>query len=154
MYSFDASSMIHAWDNYPISNRHFESLWQWFSDQIDNGQFSISKIAFEEVNHKLPECGEWLKSNQIKVYPLTAVNLIMAQQIKTLLGIVEEGYTKGVGENDLFIISIAKETTTTLISEEGRQNNLPSLKSNYKIQAVCEMPEVGVKCISFIELLK
>ena len=51
MYSFDASSMIHAWDNYPISNPHFESLWQWFSDQIDNGQFSISKIAFEEVSH-------------------------------------------------------------------------------------------------------
>ena len=86
--------------------------------------------------------------------PRVAASFRTAQQIKTLLAIIEEEYTKGVGENDLFIISIAKETTTTLVSEEARQNNLPSLKSNYKIPAVCEMPEVGVKCISFIELLK
>ncbi len=154
MYSFDASSMIHAWDNYPISNPHFESLWQWFAEQIDNSQFGISKIALDEVSHKIPECGEWLKNNHIKVYPLTPRSLLTAQQIKTLLGILEEEYTKGVGENDLFIISIAKETTTTLVSEEARQNNLPSLKSNYKIPAVCKMPEVGVKCITFIDLLK
>ena len=154
MYSFDASSMINAWDNYPISNSHFKSLWQWFSDQINNKQFNISKIALQEVHHKLPYCGDWLRNNQIKAYPLSAVNLLMAQQIKTLLAIVEEGYTKGVGENDLFIISIAKETTTILVSEEARQNKLPSLKSNYKIPAVCNMPEVGVKCISFIDLLK
>jgi len=94
------------------------------------------------------------KNNLIKVYPLTPKSLLTAQQIKTLLGIVEERYTKGVGENDLLIIAIAKETSTTLVSEEARQNNLPSLKSNYKIPAVCEMSEVGVTCISFVELLK
>ena len=154
MYSFDASSMIHAWDNYPTSNPHFESLWQWFSDQIDNKQFAISKIAFEEVNHKIPECGSWLKNNHIEIYPLTATSLIKAQKIKTLLGIVEEKYTKGVGENDLFIIAIANETRTTLVSEEARQNNLPSQKYNYKIPAVCEMTEVEVSCINFLELLK
>lgn len=154
MYSFDASSMIHAWDNYPISNPHFESLWQWFSEQIDANQFVISKIALDEVVHKIPECGKWLKNNHIKVYPLTPKSLLAAQQIKTLLGILEEAYTKGVGENDLFIIAIAKETNTILISNEGRQNNLPSLKSNYRIPAVCEMPEVGVTCISFVDLLK
>jgi len=154
MYSFDASSMIHAWDNYPISNPHFESLWQWFAGQIGNSQFGISKIALDEVSHKIPECGEWLKNNHIKVHPLTPRSLLTAQQIKTLLGIVEERYTKGVGENDLFIIAIAKETITTLVSEEARQNNLPSLKSNYKIPAVCEMFDVGVTCISFVELLK
>ena len=154
MYSFDASSMIHAWDNYPISNPHFESLWQWFAEQIGISQFGISKIALDEVSHKIPECGEWLKNNHIKVHLLTPRSLLTAQQIKTLLGIVEERYTKGVGENDLFIIAIAKETITTLVSEEARQNNLPSLKSNYKIPAVCEMFDVGVTCISFVELLK
>ena len=144
----------HFWDNYPISNPHFESLWQWLSDQIDNKQFGISKIAFDEVSHKIPECGEWFKSNNIDIFPLTAVSLSTAQRIKMLLDIVEEKYTKGVGENDLFIIAIAKETNTTLISEEARQNNLPPLKSNYNIPAVCEIPEVGVHCISFVELLK
>ncbi|MBA4155721.1 DUF4411 family protein, partial [Flavobacterium sp.] len=154
MYNFDASSIIHAWDNYPISNPHFKSLWQWFADQISNKQFCISKIALEEVGHKLPECGKWLRNNLIEVYPLTPRSILTAQQIKTLLGIVEERYAKGVGENDLFIIAIAKETISTLVSEEARQNKLPSLKSNYKIPAVCEMPEVAVTCISFVELLK
>lgn len=154
MYSFDASSMIHAWDNYPPKNPHFDSLWQWFSEQIDKKNFGISAKALDEVSHKIPECGDWLKNNNIEVYPLTATSLATAQGIKTLLGIDEEQYTKGVGENDLLIISIAKENATTLVSEESRQNKLPALKSNYKIPAVCGMAEVSVECVSFLELLK
>ena len=154
MYSFDASSIIHIWDNYPKANPHFDSLWQWISDQIINKQFCISRKALDEVGHKVPECGDWLKSNNIEVYPLTPTSLITAQQIKTLLEIVEDKYANSVGENDLFIIAIAKETETTLISEESRQNSLPKQKSNYKIPAVCGMPEVNVSCISFIDLLK
>lgn len=154
MYSFDASSMIHAWDNYPPDNPHFDSLWGWFSEQIDNKNFCISSKALDEVSHKIPECGEWLKSKNIEVYPLTATSLSTAQEIKTLLGISEEEYTKGVGENDLLIISIAKENETTLVSEESRQNNLPALKSNYKIPAVCDLPEVDVECVNFLDLLK
>ncbi len=154
MYSFDASSMILAWDNYPPENPHFDSLWQWFSEQIDNKNFGISEKALDEVSHKIPECGEWLKNNTVEVYPLTATSLATAQKIKTVLDIVEEQYTKGVGENDLLIISIAKECEAILVSEESRQNNLPALKSNYKIPAVCDMPEVNVECVSFLELLK
>lgn len=154
MYSFDASSMIHAWDNYPHENPHFDSLWQWFSEQIDNKNFGISAKALDEVNHKIPECGDWLKRKNIEVYPLTATGLATAQGIKTFLGIIEEQYTKGVGENDLLIISIAKENGTTLVSEESRQNNLPALKSNYKIPAVCDMTVVNVECVSFLDLLK
>lgn len=154
MYSFDASSMIHAWDNYPPENSHFDSLWEWFSEQIDSNNFAISARALDEVSHKIPECGNWLKSNNIEVYPLTATSLAAAQRIKTLLGIVEDQYTKGVGENDLLIISIAKENEKTLVSDEGRQKVLPALKSNYKIPAVCDMPDVNVKCVNFLDLLK
>ena len=73
---------------------------------------------------------------------------------KTLLGIAEEKYTKGVGEKDLLIISVAKENGKTLVSDESRQNKLPELKPNYKIPVVCDMPEVSIKCVSFIDLLK
>jgi hypothetical protein len=154
MYSFDASSMILAWDNYPRENLHFDSLWQWFSEQIDNKNFSISATALDEVCHKIPECGDWLKKNNIEIHPLTVTSLKTAQKIKTLLGIAEEKYTKGVGEKDLLIISVAKENGKTLVSDESRQNKLPDLKSNYKIPAVCDMPEVSIKCVSFIDLLK
>jgi len=154
MYSFDASSMILAWDNYPPESPHFYSLWQWFSEQIDNKNFSISAKALEEVGHMIPECGDWLKRNNIEVHPLTATSLATAQNIKNALGIVEDNYTKGVGEKDLFIISIAKENGKILVSDESRQNKLPSLKSNYKIPAVCDLTEVSIECVSFLDLLK
>lgn len=154
MYSFDASSMIHAWDNYPPENPHFDSLWKWFSEQMDNKNFGISAKALDEVCHKIPECGDWLKNKNIEVYPLTPTSLATAQGIKTLLGIAEEQYTNGVGENDLLIISMSKENQTTLVSDESRQNKLPALKSNYKIPAVCGIPEVNVECVSFLDLLK
>lgn len=154
MYSFDASSMIHAWDNYPPENPHFDSLWDWFSEKVQSKEFVISKIAFEEVAHKIPECGHWLKDNDIKIYNLTPTSLLIAKDIKELLDITEEQYTKGVGENDLFIIAIAQETVTVLVTEEGRQSVLPTLKSNYKIPAVCSLDEVDVDCCNFLNLLK
>ncbi len=43
MYTFDASSVIHAWDNYPIEQ--FPPLWDWFYSQINDEQFSIPEIA-------------------------------------------------------------------------------------------------------------
>lgn len=154
MYSFDASSMIYAWDNYPPENPHFDSLWDWFSNNVQNREFVISKKAFEEVSHKIPECGEWLKDRNIDIYNLTASSLLEAKKIKGLLGIVEEQYTKGVGENDLLIIAIAQEIGSTLVTEESVQIKLPKLKSNYKIPAVCKMEEVGIDSCNFLSLLK
>jgi hypothetical protein len=154
MYSFDASSMIHAWDNYPPENEHFDSLWGWFCSNVQNKEFVISKKAFEEVSHKIPECGVWLKNNDTEILNLTPTSLLIAKNIKESLGILEEQYTKGVGENDLLIIAIAKETEATLVSEEGRQSVLPALKSNYKIPAVCNLEEIGVDCCNFLNLLK
>lgn len=154
MYSFDASSMIHAWDNYPPENEHFDSLWGWFSHNVQNQIFTISKKGFEEVSHKIPECGIWLKENNVEIHNLTPTSLLSAQRIKGLLGIDEDKYTKGVGENDLYIIAIAQETGATLVTEEGVQSVLPTLKSNYKIPAVCNMQEVSVNCCNFLSLLK
>lgn len=154
MYSFDASSMIHAWDNYPIENLHFNALWEWFATQINEKNFVFSQIAFVEISNKIPECGEWLKSHHAEIHPLSPDAIFQAQAIKILLEIEEEAYTKGVGENDLFIISTAKIYNSTLITEESRQFILPPKKSNYKIPAVCALAEVNVPCISFINLLK
>ena len=153
MYSFDASSIIHAWDTYPPANPHFDSLWKWMARQIDGKQFSISSTALEEVGRKIPECEKWLKGNNIEIFPLTSSILSIAQKIKPLLDI-KEMYGSGVGENDLLIIATAKETRTTLVTEEAWQKSLPKKKPKYKIPAVCRMREVNIKCISFIKLLK
>jgi hypothetical protein len=153
MYIFDASSAMHAWDNYPMDN--FPPLWDWFAEQIDNGLFSIPQVAFEEVSKKLPECGAWLKEKGIQIHALSNAVLKEAALMKRLLGITEDDYhPNGVGENDLIIIATAKISGLQLVSEEGQQFRLPDNMKKCKIPAVCGLPEVGVACIQFIELIK
>ncbi len=153
MHVFDASSIIHAWDNYPIEN--FPPLWEWMAGQVASGEFAIPQVALEEVVKKSPDCGEWLKDCGITVLPLTNAVLQQAVAIKHLLGIVEDEYhVKGVGENDIFIIASTKVAGTTLVSDEGRQFRLPDVMSKCKIPAVCDLDEVNIECISFIELIK
>lgn len=153
MYSFDASSIIHAWDNYPIE--HFPPLWNWLSEQIAAGNFSIPSVAMDEIEGKTPECHIWLKAQGIVVLPLTNAILQQAINIKALLEIAEDDYhSKGVGENDLLIIATAKLAGLTLVSEEGRQFRPPKIKAKYKIPAVCGLPDVAVECINFIEVIK
>lgn len=153
MQVFDASSIIHAWDNYPIEN--FPPLWGWIARNIAAGELSIPQVALDEVKRKSPDCGKWLTDHDITVLPLTNDVLQQAVVIKQVLGIVEDDYhPKGVGENDIFIIATAKVAGTTLISDERRQFRLPDVMAKYKIPAVCGLDEVKVECIQFIELIK
>ena len=69
MQIFDASSMIYAWDNYPIEQ--FPGLWEWVAIQIEIRNLVISSAAFEEVSHKAPECCSWLKDNDISRLEVT-----------------------------------------------------------------------------------
>lgn len=154
MYSFDASTMIHAWDNYPIENQHFKSLWDWFAEEVSQGRFVFSEVAYNEIKNKIPECEDWLKDNGVTTLPLSPDILYQAQAIKELLEIEEEQYSVGVGENDILIVSTAKVMNLPLISEESIQNNLPQNKAKYKIPAVCGMEEVAVVCKNFTTLLK
>ena len=53
MRVFDASSMIYAWDNYPI--QQFPPLWRWMAEQIERGFLVMPSIAFDEFfERKLP----------------------------------------------------------------------------------------------------
>lgn len=150
---FDASSMIHAWDNYPIDQ--FPSLWVWMADQIERKDLVIARVAFDEVAIKMPDCGAWLDEKDITKLEMTITILEEAMRIKKLLSIDGDNYhPKGVGENDLFIISTSRVHSSELISDEKRQTALPKELSKIKIPAVCSMKEVGVPCINFIEFIK
>jgi hypothetical protein len=149
----DASSIIYAWDNYPIGQ--FPGLWEWLSKEIAGRRLVIASVALEEVAHKTPECSEWLETCGVKRLEITNSVLQDAQRIKALLGIVGDDYhPKGVGENDILIIAIAREQSAELVSDEERQTNVPRLPAKKKIPAVCGMAEVGVQCINFIEYIK
>lgn len=153
MRVFDASSMIYAWDNYPIGQ--FPGLWEWMADQIESQQAVMPSVAFEEVSHKTPECGEWLKDNNLEQLAISNAILQDAKRIKGLLGIVDDNYhPKGVGENDILIIATARQYGAELVSDEERQTNLPQVSSKRKIPAVCAIQTVSVSCINFIEYIK
>lgn len=152
MRVFDASSMIYAWDNYPIGQ--FPGLWEWMAGQIESKQLLMPSVAFEEVNHKAPDCGEWLKENNLDQLEITNAIMQEAKRIKELLGIANDKYTTGVGENDILIISAARLHKAELVSDEAKQPNLPKIPSNRKIPSVCVMPSVAVPCINFIEYIK
>jgi len=153
LYSFDSSTVVHFFDNYPMDNPHLKLLWDWFEGKMNSGEFVVSKRAYEEIRNKTSDdFFEWFKDINI-IYDRVE-DLLVVQMIKDLLEIEEDNYhSKGVDENDLFIIVISKRINTVLISEEGRQPSLPRVKSKYKIPSVCNLPQVNVECINFTELL-
>jgi len=153
MQIFDASSMIYAWDNYPI--RQFPGLWEWMATQIEEQKLVMPSVAFKEVANKTPDCGEWLKENNITKLEITNEIAQKAMSIKKLLGIDGDNYhSKGVDENDILIIATARVHKAELVSDEKRQTVLPEEPSKKKIPAVCAIKKVDVLCINFIEFIK
>ena len=152
MQAFDASSMIYAWDNYPV--RQFPGLWEWMAIQIEEKNLVMPSVAFEEVTNKTPDCGKWLKDNELHLIEINNAILQDAIRFKKLLGIEGDKYGSGVGENDLLIIATALNQKAELVSDENKQPDRPKNLSKYKIPAVCLMAEVSVPCINFIEFIK
>lgn len=152
MQVFDASSMIHAWDNYPLGQ--FPGLWEWIAAEIEAGRLVIPRPLLEEIDHRTPECAKWLKQHDVKLIALTDAILREALRIKSLIGVENDNYhPKGVDEKDLFAIATARNLSAELVSNEGRQKK-PDDPRKKRIPAVCAMPEVKVPCVNFVEYLK
>ena len=153
MLALDASSMIHAWDNYPP--KQFPPLWNWIASQIEAEEFSIPKVALDEIEHKLPDCATWLKNH--KILRIDATNEVFqeAMRIKQMLEIQGDKYhAKGVDEIDILIVATASCHKLELVSDEARQVGLPQIKAKMKIPAVCNLGGINVPCLSFLELIK
>jgi hypothetical protein len=152
MQVFDASSMIHAWDNYPFEQ--FPGLWDWIAEEVKASRLVIPRPILDEINHRTPECAVWLKQNSVELVAITDAILQEAFRIKKLIGIEDDNYhPKGVDENDLFVIATAKILSADVISNEGRQSK-PDEPRKVKIPAVCAMSEVSLTCVNFLEYLK
>lgn len=145
--------MIYAWDNYPV--HQFPGLWKWMATQIEEKRLVMPTVAFGEVARKIPDCGKWLIDNNLERLPITDAILQNAIHIKGSLRIVGDKYhSKGVGENDIFIVATAHAHGAELVSDEGRQSAQPKELYRRRIPAVCNMTGVSVSCINFIEYIK
>ena len=152
MQVFDASSMIHAWDNSPLAQ--FPGLWIWLAQQIDQGQLLMAQVAVDEVGHKLPECVAWLHEAGLHRLPTTEAILLEALRVKALLGIEEARYGGGVDENDLLIIDTARVDGHTLVSNEALQLTPSKKMSHWKIPAVCATESLRTPCVDFVGYIR
>ena len=152
MQVFDASSIVYAWDNYPVEQ--FPGMWRWMAVQMADQSIVMASIALAEVGHVAPECAHWLEENRLVTLPVTNTILQDALRIKNLLGVIGDKYGTGVDENDLMIIATARSAPARLISDEAAQPGKPKIMANYKIPAVCAMADIKVECANFLEFLK
>lgn len=152
MLAFDASSMLYAWDNYPVEQ--FPGLWDWMTQRVAEGLIQMSEVAVDEVSHKAPECAAWMRQAGLQKLAVTEAILTEAMRIKDLLGIEGEAYGSGVDENDLLIIATAKLHGCELVTNEAFQATPAKQKRNWRIPAVCIMDTVGVSPIDFLRYLK
>ena len=153
MRVLDASSALHAWDNYPIEN--LPTIWSWLESELSAGGIVVPRVALDEIGHISPECRQWLHDigafNPVEVDNVIASNAML---INGELGVQNDQYGTGVDANDVIIIATAMARGFPLISNESRQPTLPSNKKKYKIPAVCNLSSVAVSCINFADLIR
>ena len=51
MLVFDASSMIYAWDNYPVNQ--FPPFWQWIATQVEQRALVMPKWLLKRLSIRL-----------------------------------------------------------------------------------------------------
>lgn len=153
MQVFDASSIVYGWDNYPLEI--FPRLWELLAEKIADSEITMSQVSFEEVEHVSPDCAVWLREQGITCHAVGNEIVNAAMDIKAGLGIGGDAYhADGVDENDVIAIATSKVFGVTVVSDEARQPNLPANIRRYKIPAVCDMQNVQVKCVNFLDCLK
>jgi predicted nucleic acid-binding protein len=151
--TLDASSILHAWDNYPLTQ--FPGLWDWLAAEIQAQRLSIAVVALDEVGHKSPDCATWLKNQDIRRLPMSNAVVQAAKQIKDAVGIQNDKYhPKGVDENDILIIASAQYHGATLVTNEARQSSSLKEPTRRKIPAVCDLPGVAVAHKNFLDYLR
>ncbi|MFV0679508.1 DUF4411 family protein [Ottowia sp.] len=86
---------------------------------------------------------------------ISEVVLLCAVRIKSAIGVVNDNYhSKGVDENDLFIIAVAQTHGAELITNEARQFGAQQDPRKFKIPAVCDMPTVRVTSLNFFDYIQ
>ncbi len=153
MRVIDSSSLLHGWDDYPLSN--FPRLWEWMASEIAQESILVPQIVIGEIERICQECSLWV--GEVSGFSAVEIDDSIVSEaiaIASWLGVENDQYGSGVGSNDILIIATAKSLGCPLITNEARQPNLPASRKNYKMPAVCSASIVAVVCINFADLIK
>lgn len=158
-YCLDANIFIDPWGrDYPPSV--FPTLWKKISEHKE--KFIVIKNIFNEIDppsllmtakrakEKHP-LRAWLINNQINSVQVPRgveeASLLLEKKYQ-----IRPGSGNGASQNDLILITYAKENQKTIVTLESRQPNPPEKKHKYKIPLICSQEEV--ECINYVEFLK
>ncbi|OED38231.1 hypothetical protein AB833_20480 [Chromatiales bacterium (ex Bugula neritina AB1)] len=148
----DASSIVLAWDTYPIDQ--FPPFWEWIDSTIQSAKMVMAEPNFDEVGHVSPELQSWLLPRLTRL-PVDNKVMVRALQINTVLGTTNDNYhPDGVDENDILCIATAQSNNCGLLADESPQPALPQNMRRYKIPAVCNLGKVAVSCLNLNQYIR
>lgn len=84
MRVIDASSIVLAWDTYPLGQ--FPTFWEWIESQLTSNDLVMADPNYSEVGHVSPDCHLWLGAHLSRL-PITNAVVSEALQINGALGI-------------------------------------------------------------------
>jgi len=152
MQVIDASSIVLAWDIYPLDQ--FPNFWSWIASDLESAAIVMAEPNALEVKQVSPDCYQWLSSG-LTILPIDNAIVTQALKINQAIGVANGQYhPKGVDENDVLCIATAKVSGRTVISDEAVQASKPPDKKRYKIPAVCQLTDIDVECIRLNQLIR
>ena len=146
----DASSLIYAWDEWPIDRN--PALWAWIAGQISTGLLQTAEGVYAEMKSESPDSHAWVHAAGMIVVPSDYGNIYQeAERLADDYRIHEGKPSKhGVDMNDLLLIATTGEFGGRAVSNEKRQVfDVQRLRKNSRIHLVCE--QLGIHSLLFDE---
>lgn len=147
-YSFDTSSLIHAWRRaYPP--HRFASVWTAFDELIDDGRMLASIEVFHELKKKDDDVYAWAKDRKEALFREIDddVQGEVVRLMTTYPRLVDTKIGKSGGDPFVLAQALAAAPRLTIVSEEAGG----SLKSP-KIPYVCQ--QEGLRVINLLTLIE
>ena len=152
-YCADANIFIECWNRiYPPCI--FPSLWEQIS-QRRNYIILIKPIYDQIFQGESPGESQdplrvWLRKNNFSATPIDGETEKLSLELEKKYQITDQ--SKGVDQNDLTLIAYAKKENKIVVTLEGRQDQKPRKKRNWKIPLVCQ--EEKISCVDFVEMVR
>ncbi len=152
-YCTDANIFIECWNRiYPLAV--FPSLWEKIARHQND--IILIKPIYDQIvpkdrrNREKDPLSIWLGKNHFIKTSIDNETKKLSLQLEAKYQITDQ--SKGVDQEDLTLIAYAKIENKTVVTLEGKQDQKPREKRNYKIPLVCS--EEGIPCVNFIETIK
>lgn len=147
VYSFDSSSLIHAWRRaYPP--RRFPRVWDAFDRLIHDERMLASIEVYNELERKDDDLFAWAKDRKDSMFR-DIDEYVQAEVVRlmhTYPRLVDTASGKSGGDPFVLAQALAAQPPLTVVSEEkGGSANSP------KIPYVC--PLEGLRCIDLLTLI-